>query len=283
VGFHAVTTVEEALEALADLGDGARVLAGGTDVMIQRMSGELPAGEDLVWIGGIESLRGIEVGDGLVTIGALTTHRQMVESEDLRRHLPSLVEAAGTVGGWQTQQVGTIGGNLCNASPAADLAAPILMCGATMVVVGPHGERRVGAEEFFEGRRMTAVGTGELLTSVEVPLPPSGSWERYFKVGRRSAMEVAIVGLAARIVVDGGVVGDARLAFCSVAVRPVRAAAAEQALVGRPLGEEAAAEAARLAAAALSPIDDQRATAAYRKKVTGNLVAEAVRIAGRAS
>ena len=283
MGFHAVTTVDEALEALADLGDGARVLAGGTDVMIQRMTGELSAGEALVWIGGIDELRGIGVGAGLITIGALTTHRHIVESDDLRRHLPSFVQAAATVGGWQTQQVGTLGGNLCNASPAADLAAPVLMAGATMVIAGPDGERRVAAEEFFEGRRQTAVGAGELLVAIEVPIPAEGSWERYFKVGRRSAMEVAIVGLAARFVPEGDLVRDARLAFCSVAARPVRAVAAEQAIIGRPLDDDTAVEAARLTSDALSPIDDQRATAAYRRKVAGNLVAEAVRLAGGAA
>ena len=283
MGFHAAATVDDALGALADLGDRARILAGGTDVMIQRMTGQLSTDETLVWIGGIEALRGIDEGEGTIRIGALTTHREIAASEVIRRHLPSFAEAAETVGGWQTQQVGTIGGNLCNASPAADLAAPVLMSDAEMVIAGVEGERRVAASEFFKGRRETAVGPTEILTAIEVPLPSEGSWERYSKVGRRSAMEVAIVGLAARLTIADGIVSDARLAFCSVAVRPIRATAAEQAHVGRAPDGDAAAEAARLAAEQVTPIDDQRATADYRRRVAGNLVADAVRRAGSAA
>ncbi len=272
--FRAVTTVDAALRALDELGPGAQVIAGGTDVMIQRMTGSLSKSEPLVHIGRISEMRGVSLGSESITIGALSTHRDIRTDPILAAHLPSFVQASSTVGGWQTQEVGTIGGNVCNASPAADLGAPLLMAQATLVLVSSGGERRLQAADFFLGRRQTALEFGELLTAIEVPIPAPGSWETYIKIGRRSAMEVAIVGLAARFVVDGAV-SAARLAFCSVAPRPMRVPDAEVSLVGTMLEDEAIAAAGRLCASAVSPIDDQRATASYRTSVVPRLVRQA--------
>ena len=282
MGFYSAATVEDALRALQERGSRTRVIAGGTDVMIQRMTGELPRSETLVYIGRIPELRGVVSSGGTIRIGALTTHWDLRSDPIITAHLPSFAEAAATVGGWQTQEVATIGGNLCNASPAADLAAPVVMSGATLVLVGSGGVSRIAADRFFKGRRRSALEVGQLLVSIEVPEPPQLSWESYFKVGRRSAMEVALVGLAARFSFADGVVADARLVFCSVAPVPVRARKAEEALVGTTLDGDAVDLAALGAVGAVEPIDDQRATASYRRVLVARLIRKAAR-AGRES
>ena len=270
--FLAPNTVDEALELLLDRGDDLRVLAGGTDVMIQRMTDQLPRSESLLYIGGIGELRGVSCSDGIIRIGALTTH------EDLRTD-PSFAEAAATVGGWQTQAVGTLGGNLCNASPAADLAPPVLAADAVMVVSGVDGPSRIPADRFFLDRRRTALPAGQLLLGIEVPVPPANTWESYLKVGRRTAMEVALVGLAARFSMVGNRVEKARLGVCSVAPAPFRLHRAEAALVGSALEEGAVAAAERRATDEIDPIDDQRATASYRRMLVGRLIRKAARLA----
>lgn len=276
--FLAPDTVEEALGLLSDR-DDIRVLAGGTDVMIQRMTGQLPRSESLLYIGGLADLRGISRSDGLMRIGALTSHRDLRCDPNITAHLPSFAEAAATVGGWQTQAVGTIGGNLCNASPAADLAPPVLVAEATMVVSAADGPLRIPADRFFVDRRRTALPAGQVLLEIEVPAPPEDTWESYLKVGRRGAMEVALVGLAARFSRVGNRVGTARLAVCSVAPAPLRLRHAEKVLAGSTLDDAAVVEAARQATEEVDPIDDQRATATYRRMLVGRLIRKAARLA----
>ncbi|MCQ3802794.1 MAG: xanthine dehydrogenase family protein subunit M [bacterium] len=277
--FLAPMTVDEALGALSEREDGLRVLAGGTDVMIQRMTGQLPRSESLLYIGGITDLSGVHLSDGTICIGALTTHHDLRCNPVIGTDLPSFAEAAATVGGWQTQAVGTIGGNLCNASPAADLAPPLLAADATLVVSGEDGPQRIPANRFFLGRRRTALPVGQILLKIEVPVPPAATWESYLKVGRRSAMEVALVGLAARFSLAGGLVETARLAVCSVAPVPLRLAHAEAALVGSTLDQGAVAIAAQRSMEEIDPIDDQRATASYRRMLVGRLLGKAARLA----
>jgi len=275
--FRSTTEVDEALDWLAELGADARILAGGTDVMMQRMAGDLPRTESLVHVGRLGSLRAIDVVDGRVRIGALVTHHDLTVAPMVAGSLPALAQAASTVGGSQTQEMGTIGGNLCNASPAADLAPPVLMAGGVVSLCSRDGGMRtVAADEFFLGRRRTARRPDELAVAIDVePLPPSAG-EVYLKVGRRGAMEVALVGLASRLSFSDGVVTAARMALCSVASRPIRVAAAENALIGRPADDASIAEAGWLAVDSVSPIDDQRATASYRRMLIPRLVSRAV-------
>lgn len=277
--FLAPTTLGEALGMLSDGGDDLRVLAGGTDVMIQRMTGQLPRSESLLYIGGIDDLSGVSRHDGVIRIGALTTHRDLRRHPVITTHLPSFAEAAATVGGWQTQAVGTIGGNLCNASPAADLAPPVLAADAAFVVSGKSGSARIPAHRFFVDRRRTALLPGQILLGIECPAPPAATWESYLKVGRRSAMEVALVGLAARFSVERSRVETARLALCSVAPTPRRLAHAEAALVGSALDDEAVTVAERRSMDEVDPIDDQRATASYRRMLVRRLIRKAARLA----
>jgi carbon-monoxide dehydrogenase medium subunit len=273
--FRSVETVEEALGALTELGGEAQVLAGGTDVMIQHMRREISPSV-LLHIGGIPGIDGIS-GNGSTTLGTLVTHRRLATDPSIRARHPALAEASETVGGWQTQEVGTIGGNVCNASPAADTAPPLLVAGATFLLAGAKGEREVGAEEFFVDRRVTARRPDELLTGIRLPEVPEMTGETYLKLGRRSAMEVAIVGVAARLTMDpDGTVERARVAVCSVAPRPFRATAAEEVLQGSRLEDEAVAEAGAELVAASTPIDDARASASYRLRVLPSMLARAV-------
>ncbi|MDE0232565.1 MAG: xanthine dehydrogenase family protein subunit M [bacterium] len=279
--FLAPRTLDEALGMLSGRGGDLRVLAGGTDVMIQRMTGQLPRSESLLYIGGITDLAGVSRSDGTIRIGALTTHRDLCCDPVITTHLPSFAEAAATVGGWQTQAVGTIGGNLCNASPAADLAPPVLAAGAVMVVSGVDGPTRIPAERFFVDRRLTSLPEGQILLGIEVPEPPANTWESYLKVGRRGAMEVAQVGLAARFSVVDNRVETARLAVCSVAPAPLRLHRGEEALAGSTLDSGTVSAAARRATEEISPIDDQRASASYRRMMVGRLIMKAARLARR--
>lgn len=273
--FRSIETVEEAVACLADLGTEAQVLAGGTDVMIQHMRREI-APSLLLHIGRIPGLDGVAI-DGRAEIGPLTTHRTLATSGDVRSRFPALAEASATVGGWQTQEVGTVGGNLCNASPAADTAPPLLVADTRLTLTGPSGDREIRLEEFFKGRRNTERRPDELLTAIDAE--PSGphTGETYLKLGRRRAMEVAVAGLAVRLTLDPeGRVERARVAAASVAPRPFRAAAAERVLQGSRLEDEAVGEAGRALAEAASPIDDARATASYRLRVLPALLARAV-------
>lgn len=274
--YHAPSSVDEALELLGSLGGGTQILAGGTDVMVQYLRGQI-APDHVIFIGDLDDeLRGVSA-DGAIRIGALTPHRDLATHPTLRREMPGLVDAAAQVGGWQTQNVGTIGGNICNASPAADLPPTLLVANATVTLRGPKGERTVPLADFFLGRRLTQRQPDELLTSVQFPRAADATGEVYLKVGRRRAMEIAIVGMAMRLTFDERLetVLDARIAICAAAPRPFRAAEAERRLVGTRLDTWTLAEAGRLAAAASSPIDDIRASASYRTQVIASLVARA--------
>ena len=273
--FCSTGSIAEALASLDELGEGAQILAGGTDVMIQYSSRQISPSA-LVHIGRIPGLDLIE-SNAAMSIGPLTTHRKLATDPDIAAGLPALREAAATVGGWQTQEVGTVGGNLCTASPAADTAPPLLVADAVAELTSLDGTREVPLHEFFLGRRQTARRSGEILTGITAkPIQP-GTTETYLKLGRRSAMEVAIVGLAVRLTADeADRITSARIAVCSVAPQPYRAFEAEAALEGNQMGSDVIGEAGELLAASSSPIDDARATAKYRRSVLPRLLSRAV-------
>lgn len=219
--FRLATSKEQALAWLSELGDSACVVAGGTDVMMQYARGELsPA-----FFVHIERVKSMAVAEDarVGCLGALVTHRFLATDTLIQDRYPALAEAAATVGGWQTQAVGTLGGNICNASPAADTAAPLLVADAVVELASSRGQRRVPLQEFFLGRRKVNRRPDELVTMVEAVPIGEHSGEVYLKVGRRGAMAVALVGLAARLAFDEeGRMSDARLAMCSVAPAPLR-------------------------------------------------------------
>lgn len=275
LAFWDAKELAEAWQILDERGEEATVLAGGTDVMVQYLRGDI-APLLLLHIRRLSELKGI-AGDGATTIGALTTHRELATDPRIRDRHPALAEAAATVGGRQTQNVGTIAGNVVNASPAADLLPPLLVADAQVTLESRRETRLLPLPEFVLGRRRTARRPQELVTRLALePLGP-GMGEVYLKVGRRRAMEVAVVGLAARLAfAEDGTVTDARVAVCSVAPVPFRAAEAEAALLGSRLEPSRVEEAGRLLQQAAEPIDDVRATAAYRRRVLAPLLARAV-------
>ena len=274
--LSAVESVDEALEVLSHRGDGCQVLAGGTDVMMQLARGEI-APALLLHVEGVAELR-IVAANGATRIGSLVTHRELARGR-LGAGYQAVAESAGTVGGLQTQVVGTIGGNVCNASPAADTLPALLVHDAELMLRSSAASRTVPLQEFIVGRRATTRAPDELLTAITLAAPAARTGDVYLKVGRRSAMEVAIVGLAMRLTFDtAGVVGDARVAVASVGPRPIRSAAAEAALVGGagdPVSIRVAAEALLRD---IDPIDDVRGTADYRRRVIPGLLGRAAEI-----
>lgn len=272
--FCRTTTLDEALQARAAWGDDGRLLAGGTDVMVQFLHGEVRPGA-LIHIERIASLSNVST-DERTSLGALTTHRTIAMTDRLIERHPALARSAATVGGWQTQVKGTIGGNICNASPAADTVAPLLVGDAHVTLASVVGERRLSLGDFILGRRATALAADELLTAVDLEPLPSGSAEVYLKLGRRGAMEVALVGLAVRLgFSEDGAVSDARVAVCSLGPVPRRVPDAEAALIGSTLTADVLEEAGAALLAAAAPIDDARSSANYRRRTLRGLLERA--------
>jgi CO/xanthine dehydrogenase FAD-binding subunit len=276
------TRLEAAYALLADAtGPPWRPLAGGTDLMVQ-VAGELgEPPERILDIWALDELRGIGVeGDALV-IGALTTYTELRRSPIVAEFEPALVEAAATIGAAQIQNRGTIGGNVINASPAGDTLPVLLAMGAEMVLGSAAGERTVAADDFWPSYRTTPRRDDELLLRIRIPLVP-GRQVRFRKIGTRRAQAISkvVMALGWRSAGAEDPWTDVRLALGSVAATTVRAPATEAVIEGqRPTREVADAATAALAAE-ISPIDDVRSTADYRRAVAGRVLHRLIRDAG---
>jgi aerobic carbon-monoxide dehydrogenase medium subunit len=272
--FCTATSVEHVLELLGQHGSDARLLAGGTDVMMQRMRGDI-AEPVLVHLERIDPLRHIAI-NGCVSLGALVTHRD-VRGSDLPRGFESIVDACATVGGWQTQNVGTVVGNVCNASPAADLMPALLTLGTEVVLQSVRGERRVGLADFVTGRRTVDRAADEVVVALDVAVPSGASGSAYTKVGRRRAMEVAIAGLAVRVSLDRqGSLAEVAIASCSLGPTPCRHSNVEEIVLTGQADASSLHEAADVLRAAIEPLTDARATATYRWQVIGRILPRTV-------
>ena len=275
------TRLSAAYELLAD-GDAApwRPLAGGTDLMVQITGemGEPPARILDIW--GVDELRGIEIADGVLSIGALTTYTELRRSAVVAEAVPALPAAAATIGAAQIQNRGTIGGNVINASPAGDTLPVLLAVGAEMVLGSARGERVVAADDFWPSYRTTARRDDELLLRIRVPIVP-GREVRFRKVGTRRAQAISKVVMAlAWRTADDGPWTDVRLALGSVAATTVRSRGAEAAMEGRRPERETADAAVAALTAEIAPIDDVRSTADYRRTVAGRVLHRLIRDAG---
>lgn len=251
------------------------VAAGCTDLMVKTPLERAAAGPVLDLLR-VAELGGIREVDGGVEIGATTTFREIGDSPLVREGWPALAAAARVVGGWQIQSRATIGGNAANASPAGDSLPVLLALRATVVCAGPEGRREVPYDDFHVAYRRTALAPGELIAAFRLPRPAPGAVQAFRKVGTREAQAISKVVVAMHAEMDGGTIGEIRLAAGSVAPMPVRLAAVEDALAGRAAGRDAVELARRTAAAAVEPIDDVRSTAAYRRWALGNVVARMV-------
>ena len=264
-------TLTEAITAMA--GSELRVLAGGTDLYPAAQGAAL--GWSVMDIAGLSELRGISAKAGGLRIGACTTWSDVIRA-DLPPALAALQAAARQVGGWQIQNAGTLGGNLCNASPAADGVPPLLACAALVEVAGPQGLRRMDLAAFITGPRRTALGPGEVLVAVVIPAVGLAGRSVFLKLGARAHLVISIAMVAVRIVVRDGIVSGASLAVGSASPVARRLPQVEAALIGVPVARVAAAIDAWMVAAALAPIDDIRATAAYRVQAAVTLLRRAV-------
>lgn len=257
-------------------GEGRRILAGGTDLLVQAKEGVV-AEEILVDLTGVEELRGIQARDGTIRIGAAVTHAEIAESSLLRRHVPALPLAAVWIGSAQIRSRGTIGGNIVNASPAGDLLPALYACGAVVHIRSRTGRRSLPIGEFILAPRKTALRRGEIVTHVAVPKARGRALGAFVKVGARRALAISKVMVGVHAVAGrDGKIASIGIGLGAVAPTILRAREAEKILSGRAVTPEAAVEAGALAAAASRPIDDVRSTADYRRKVTAAAVERAL-------
>lgn len=264
--YVAPKTLEEAVETLAERGEAAWALAGGTDLLPQ-MKADRVAPKSIVNLKRIPGLDRMEWDERAgLRIGALTKVAELMSAAVVRERYPALAQAALSMASPQIRNLATVGGNLCNASPAADLAPPLLALGACVRLAGPNGERRLTLDQFFVGPGETALTRGELLVEIELP-PPDGIRSLYLKHAHRQAMDLAIVGVAVALRIQDGVCDDIRLALGAVAPTPLRAGSAEMELRGRSPTPEAIERVAKAAAEESSPIDDVRGSAWYRRRM----------------
>jgi aerobic carbon-monoxide dehydrogenase medium subunit len=274
--YHQPESLPDAVALAARFGEEASFLAGGTDLMVQIERGRV-APRHVVGLHRVPGLAGIEA-NGRIALGARVTHRAIERAPALGGALRCLIEGAEVIGGHQVRNVATVGGNLANASPAADLVPCLLALDGMVRLVGPGGERELPVERFLLGPNRTARRPDELLTLVSLPALPAHSSSAFLKAGRRRAMEISVVCVAARLTLDasGERCLEARIALGAVAPTTVRAREAERTLEERPVGGEAFARAAAAAQEACRPIDDVRASAAFRRHLVGVLVRRAL-------
>ena len=269
------------LRAPRDLGDALDVLArepgvwrafaGGTDLMVLFEAGLL-AHKRFLSVWRLAELRGVEVTDEHVTLGALTTYTDVRRHELLRQEFPALCDAARETGGWAIQNRGTLGGNIANASPAADSPPALLAYGAQLELVSAAGARRIDYADFHTGYKQTVMRPDELVARVRLPRPPRGTASYYRKVGTRKAQAISKVCMAATARVEAGRVREARIALGSVAPTAVRCARTEEVLRDRTIDAELIAAARASLLNEIAPIDDVRSTADYRLRVAQNLL-----------
>ncbi|QBR93488.1 FAD binding domain-containing protein [Nocardioides euryhalodurans] len=271
--YVAPTSVEDALAALAEHGDDAKIIAGGQSLLpVLRM--RLNAPEMVIDLGRIESLRGIrDDGDALV-IGAMTTHHDVRTSELVREHAGVIAKATDQLADSQIRHRGTFGGALAHADPAGDLGAGALSLGAEFVIAGSGGTRTVPATEFFVDFFETAIGEDEILTEIRVP--KHTGWGSHYEKFVRVVHQWPIVAVAATVRVDGGSIAEARIGLTNMGSTPVRATAVEEALAGAAATEDGVRAAADLAAQGTEPPSDLNGDSDYRKHLATVLVRRAV-------
>jgi CO/xanthine dehydrogenase FAD-binding subunit len=271
--FTSAATVEDALSAMVG---GARPVAGGTDLVVSARQGKAPLPDAIVAIDRIEGLRAIEASDGGLRLGTLVTHGDLVANEGIRTRYTAIADASAIVGSHATRAQGTIGGNVMNASPAMDTGAPLLCFGATATLRTPKGERSIALDELWTGPGKTSAGPDELLVAIQLPAPAAGTGSSYVRLEYRRQMEIAVVGAAAVVTVDGDRITDARIAITALTPTIRRVLEAESALTGTDRGVDAVARSAVAAAAASTPISDVRGSAEYRRAMAEVIASRAI-------
>jgi len=271
--YVAPTTLDDAVAALAEAGEDAKVIAGGQSLMpVLRL--RLAAPTVLIDLNRIDELRGVRDDGDALAIGAMTTYYGLLGNPLVSKHALLLADATRTVADPQIRHRGTLGGNLAHADPAGDLSAPVLALEATMTIVGPSGTREVPASEFFVDYFTTALQPDEILR--EIRIPKHTEWAAHYEKLHRVAQAWSIVAVAATVDVDAGVIKQAKVALTNMAAVPVRARGVEEALIGQDASPESIRAAAEHAAEGVSPLSDGNADAEYRSHLAKVLTRRAV-------
>ena len=278
MSFTIAGSLEEALTALAA---GARPIAGGTDLVVGARQGKAPLPESLVTIDRIDELAQIESSTTGTRIGAMVTHAHLMTDPAVVSHYTALADAAALVGSPATRNIGTLGGNVMNSSPAMDAGAPLIVLGAVVQLESIRGPRTVALSDLWTGPGETSASADELCVSIDLPSRPDRSGSAYVRLEYRRAMEIAVVGAAASITLaDDGTIGSGSVALTAVAPTIIELDAAESLMVGK--SPDAAADAIAAAASEQSvPISDLRASDSYRRHTVGVMAARAVEAAAQ--
>jgi carbon-monoxide dehydrogenase medium subunit len=277
--YAAAQSVEEAVSLLAKHGDQARPLAGGTDIIVAVREGRRQVAM-LVDVKGIPELNQLSYNatQGL-TLGAAVPCYRIYEHQEIAATYPGLIDAVSLVGGTAIQGRASVGGNLCNASPAADTTPALIAHGAVCLIAGPNGRREMPVEQFCTGPGRTALQPGEFLVALRMPAPPPRFGAQYLRFIPRNEMDIAVVGVGASVVLnqDQSAFVSGRIALGAVAPTPLLVETAAAALAGQAVSDETIQQAAEAAQAAARPIDDMRGTAPYRRHLVGVLTRRALR------
>jgi carbon-monoxide dehydrogenase medium subunit len=272
--YHAPKTLPDAIGLLAQLGDDAKLLAGGHS-LLPMMKLRFAQPGHLIDLGKIAELKGIREEGGILRIGAMTTENELIWSKLVQDKCPLLVEGARQISDPQVRYRGTIGGDISHGDPGNDHPALMLALGASFVLRGAAGERVVAADGFFVGTYSTLLSPDEILTEIRIPVPAAGTGSAYAKL-KRKVGDFATAAAAVVLRMKGDRVDDVAIALTNVAATPLRARAAEDSLRGKGFGDAAIAEAARLAMSVCDPVADQRGDADYKTAMAGEMTRRAL-------
>ena len=277
--YEAPGTVEASVDLLASCGGVAKVLAGGTDLLIQ-MRSDLVEPELVVNVKKIDELQAISDEDGAFRFGAAVSGMELLEHEAFATAWPGVIDGVKLIGSVQIKGRASVGGNVCNGSPAADSTPALIAAGAIASIAGPKGRREVAVEDIVIGPSQTSIADDEIVVSFSLPKRPTNSGDAYLRFTPRTEMDIAVVGASVNLTLDGdGTCTAARVSLGAVAPTPLLVTEAGDALIGTKLDDTVMASLSKAARAACRPIDDKRGTVEYRTKVAGVLARRAAAIA----
>jgi carbon-monoxide dehydrogenase medium subunit len=265
------TTVEEVCSALQSY-DNARVIAGGTDLLVN-LKKKVFTADTLISLDKVSSLKEISFSpEKGLSLGSAVRIIDVVNSSVAREHFPALATAAGKLGSWQIRNRATLGGNVCSARPAADTIGPLIAYGAVARIAGPKGTREEAIETIYKGPGMTTLGKGEILQAILLKTPQKNSRAVYAKYGIRQAMEIALVSVTVQVNLENSTCSSGRIVLGAVAPTYIRCSKTEEFITGKPITEETAEQAGQIASESCAPITDIRASADYRRQLVKVLV-----------
>lgn len=277
--YEAPESLDAAVALLAGAPGTARVMAGGTDLLVQ-LKADVSHPDMVVDIKRIGEMRQVKEEAGGFLVGAAVTGAEMKEHARLKAAWPGLVEAANLIGSTQVQGRATMGGNLCNGSPAADSVPAMIAAGAVAVIVGPGGRRELAVEDVMLAPRKLALAKGEIVAAFKLPARPAHAADAYVRFIPRTEMDIAVVGCGVSLTLDAaGKITAARVGLGAVAARPLLVTTAADAIIGTNLDDAALEKLAAAASAACKPIDDKRGTIEFRTKVAGVMARRTAMIA----